>query len=234
MSEESKSRMDHMKHDQAIPYFVELQRRLYDIFLYVSCHERNFATYSIKIESLFVDAASFFDSLTQTFIIEQVQSGREFKAKDRVPQFNAKIERTDYFNAGDYRVLLEKEFKLSSKEVSLNAYEDNLHADTCRFIPEKNDCYLIRPFACWAEEKGLFWWKAYTTLKHNRLANSTEATLKNTIYALAGTFIVLSMRHIDVFTFGRRDVLYELFLPYYWIVGSRIVANLDSTEPHDV
>ena len=37
------------------------------------------------------------------------------------------------------------------------------------------------------------WWKAFTKLKHDRLAHPNESALKNVIYSLAGTFIVLSL-----------------------------------------
>ena len=45
-----------------IAYYMELQRRLIDVFRYLSCHEADFKTYSVIIESVLVDAGSFFDS----------------------------------------------------------------------------------------------------------------------------------------------------------------------------
>ena len=62
-----------------IAYYVSLQRRLYEIFPYVSCHKRNFDTYSIKIESTLVDICSFFDSLSQQTIRELASAGRQVR-----------------------------------------------------------------------------------------------------------------------------------------------------------
>jgi hypothetical protein len=53
-----------------IAYYFELQRRVFDIFRYVSCHKANFNVYSVVVESVLVDAGSFFDSQCQTLIWE--------------------------------------------------------------------------------------------------------------------------------------------------------------------
>jgi hypothetical protein len=55
--------LSHLTYARDVSYYVFLQRRLYDIFSYVSCHIGNFDTHSIQIESLLVDVCSFFDSL---------------------------------------------------------------------------------------------------------------------------------------------------------------------------
>ena len=54
-----------------------------DTFRYVSCHEKNFETHSVILESLLVDTCSFFDSLCQTFIREKSQAGYAFKQEVR-------------------------------------------------------------------------------------------------------------------------------------------------------
>lgn len=58
---------------------------------------------------------------------------------------------------------------------------------------------IIRPFDNWGtvrdyklgSYKPLDWWSAYNNVKHNRLENRTEATLKRSIYALAGLFTAI-------------------------------------------
>ncbi len=55
----------------------------------------------------------------------------------------------------------------------------------------------IQPFAPWAEVpdfgpasyRPLDWWQAYNEVKHDRLANRKQATLRNAAYALAGLFL---------------------------------------------
>jgi hypothetical protein len=58
---------------------------------------------------------------------------------------------------------------------------------------------IIRPFDNWRSVKDyksgsykpLDWWSAYNKVKHNRLENRTEATLKHSICALAGLFTAI-------------------------------------------
>ena len=218
-------------HDQALPYFIELQNRLIEIFPFVSCHEDNFNTYSIKIESLFVDVCSFFDSLCQTYICEQHRKGYVFKSEAEVGSFAKKLTHEMFFNARDYRVLFEGTFRLSDKEVGINNYDGKLVVNAVQFPPEKTDSYIILPFQDWADGHSTAWWEAYAKLKHNRLANHREATLKNLIYALAGTYIITTFREIDVFRSGGMKELYGSFLPWYWGVGGGdFVASMERLE----
>jgi len=106
-----------------IPYYLELQRRLVDVFRYISCHEKKFETHSVILESLLVDACSFFDSLCQTFIRDQSNSGRVFTNLSTVPDLQKKVSGSSDFNFGDYRNLLEGDFRLSQRRVNLNLYE---------------------------------------------------------------------------------------------------------------
>jgi hypothetical protein len=101
-----------------IPYYIELQRRMFDIFRYVSCHEKNFDTYSVILESLLVDTCSFFDSLSQTFIREKASAGLVFKQESGVGEFKNKVSGKNEFNFGDYRTLLEPDFALSKLKVN--------------------------------------------------------------------------------------------------------------------
>ena len=117
-------------------YYMELQRRVFDIFRYVSCHEANFKTYSIIIESVLVDAGSFFDSQCQTFIRHLVSNGRTFTEADKVKDFTLKAEGRKNFNFGDYRTLLESEFKMSEMSVNLNRYDGAIFANPTHYKPE--------------------------------------------------------------------------------------------------
>jgi hypothetical protein len=54
---------------------------------------------------------------------------------------------------------------------------------------------LVSPFTNWqgqANYKPLDWWKAYTALKHDRLANHTRATLAAAVEAVAGLFLAIA------------------------------------------
>jgi len=216
-----------MTYARDISYYVFLQRRLYDIFSYVSCHVDNFGTYSIQIESLLVDICSFFDSLSQRFIHELASAGRQFVNAPSVDKLAQKIAGTENFNAGDYRILFEGDFTLSMKAVNLNAYEDNLYIDPHRFAPTDINGYTLCPFEQWSNGSSTPWWRAFTSLKHDRLSNACQATLRNAIDALAATYILLTFRHEQTFKEGRVDTeLYRLFVPKYWTSTGRVMPGV--------
>jgi hypothetical protein len=205
-----------------IPYYIELQRRMIDIFRYVSCHEDNFGTYSVVLESLLVDACSFFDSLCQTFIREKSQTGYTFKQESR--DFKKKVEgKEGMFNCGDYRALLEDDFGLSKHELNLNRYDDSLCLNPMQSSPDQMSGYRIVPFRAWANNDLLPWWEAFTHLKHDRLTNYRAANLGNAIYSLAGAFVILALRNESEFKAGSvPPELYDLFFPKYWKSSGRL------------
>lgn len=206
-----------------IPYYIELQRRMFDILRYVSCHEKNFDTYSVILESLLIDTCSFFDSLCQTLIREKSLAGCTFKQESLVDSFKKKVSGNAEFNFGDYRELLEGDFVLSTKEVNLNPYEDALYSNPMHYLPDKVSGHLIVPFKEWATGSSSPWWKAFTDLKHDRMINFREAKLRNVIHSLAAVFIILTLRNETEFKAGSVSLeLYDLFFPKYWTFKGRV------------
>lgn len=211
-----------------IPYYIELQQRMFDIFRYVSCHEKNFDTYSVILESLLVDTCSFFDSAYQTLIREKSIAGMTFKHESQIGDFKRKVRGSAEFNFGDYRTLLEGHFILSRKEVNLNPYENALYMNPMCYTPDKISGDLIVPFREWADGTNpSTWWRAFTDLKHDRLRNFREAMLKNAIHAVAATFILLSIRNENEFKAGAiTPELYDLFFPKYWVFKGRLMPGI--------
>lgn len=209
-----------------IPYYIELQRRIKDILLYASCHQDNFDTYSIKIENLFVDICAFFDSICQTTIVEKNNQGHTFSNAASIRNLSDKLVGREYFNMGDYRSLLEVDLSLSSKELNLNVYEDNFYGNPMNYLPQNINGFKIKPFDNWGSGS-LDWWSAFTKLKHNRLANIKEASLKRTIHALGATYIILSLKNETEFKQGDVTIeLYEIFLPLYWQFSGRKMEGI--------
>lgn len=210
-----------------ISYYLFLQRRLSDVFTYVSCHRDNFGTHSIQIKSLLLDICSFWESLSQRFIRELAGQGLQFSSTAEVTRFTDKVAGKDDFNAGDYRLLLEGEFKFSAKEVNLNVYEDNLFVNPLSFAPDQITGYKLCPYQEWAKGTRTHWWEAFTNLKHDPVSKLPQATLGNTIDALAATYILLTIHYEKEFKEGRVDAeLYEFFLPKYWIWNGRIMPGV--------
>lgn len=212
-----------MKSLMDLQYYIELQRRMLSIFRYVSCHERNFDTYSVILESLLIDTCSFFDSSCQTFIREKSLAGHTFKQESQVADFTKKVSCGKEFNFADYRQLLEGDFILSTRKVNLNPYEDALYSNPMHYLPDAISGYMIEPFAEWAGGSTSSWWNAFTGLKHNRLSNFREARMRNVIHSLAAAFIILTLRNEAEFKVGSVSLeLYELFFPKYWSFKGRI------------
>lgn len=206
-----------------IPYYVELQRRMFDIFRYVSCHEKNFETHSVMLESLLIGAASFFDSQCQTFIREKSDARHVFTQEANVKDFKVKAEGKDNFTCADYRVLLESDFGLSKRAVNLNPYEDAMVLNPLSHAPDKINGYPIEPFGEWGQNKSLPWWNTFTNLKHDRLKNHKDATLVNTVRALAAAFVILTLQNEADFKEGTTSPeLYDLFFPMYWERKGRV------------
>jgi hypothetical protein len=216
----------HPKQQLHIAYFIELQRRIFDILRYVSCHKDNFDTYAIIIESLLTDSSSFFDSLCQTLIRARSSSGHHFTQELLVPDFTGKVNETTNFNFGDYRLLLEGELTLSNRELNLNPYDDVFYAYPTSYAPWNVSGYLVTPFHEWATGASSPWWKAFTDLKHDRISNFRQATLGNTIHALAAVFILLTEHNERDFKEGHVPIeVYNLFLPKYWKWKGRIFTG---------
>ena len=208
-------------------YYLELQKRLEEIVLFVSCHDDNFNSYSVKIENLFVDTCAFFDSLCQTFISEQVAQGHSFINQASVTNFLSKVSGSEYFNMGDYRKLLESEFGLSSKEININIHEDYYIANPMVGLPSDINGYKIKPFENWGNGGGLQWWTRFTKMKHNRLLNIKEATLESVLHALGATYIILTVKNETTFKMG--DVvteIYKVFFPLFWEFKGRKMAGI--------
>lgn len=210
------------------PYYLELQKRLEDIFLYVACHERNFSTYSIKIENLFVDNCAFFESLCQAFIIDKSAEGHNFKFKNNINDFEKKLDGRKHFSIVDYRIVLDNEFDLSGKELNLNTYEEEYYGNPQGIdLPAKINGYKIKPLYEWASDKNPTWWLAYTKLKHNRLKNIKIASLKNLIYSVAATYLILTLKNETKFKKGKvPEELYNVFYPKFWTFKGRVSVGI--------
>jgi hypothetical protein len=209
-----------------ILYYFELQKRLKEIVLFISCHQDNYNTYSIKIENLFVDICSFFDSLTQTWITEKKQNGFSFTNEANVVKLNHKLAGRDNFNFGDYKILLEPDFNLSAKEVNLNIYQDNYFGNPMNFSPSSIIGHKLKPFDNWTVGS-LSWWSAFTKLKHNRLSHIKEATLGRTLNSLAAVYIILSLKNEQSFKEGNvSEDIYEVYFPLYWVNSGRKMSGI--------
>lgn len=210
------------------PYYLELQKRLEEVFLFVACNEKNYSTHSIKIENLFVDNCAFFESLIQSFVIELYHKKHEFNYQNEVADFEKKINGHKHFSISDYRLLLENEFDLAKKELNLNSYEDDYFGNPQGMIlPAKINGYKIKPLEKWDDNKNPLWWSAFTKLKHNRMKNIKRATLKNLINSFGATFLILLIKNEAQFKKGKvPESIYNVFFPKFWTFKGRATRGV--------
>jgi hypothetical protein len=175
------------------------------------------------MESLLIDACSFFDSLCQTFIREKSADGYNFAKETHVSKFTDKVRSRAEFTFGDYRQLLEADFRLSERKVNLNPYEEKFYSNPIHFHPDAISGYLIAPFQEWAGRNRSPWWKAFTSLKHDRISSFRSATVEGSIYALAAVFILLTLHNKSDFKEGKVPLeVYDVFFPKYWTFKGRV------------
>lgn len=208
-----------------IQYYIELQKRLKEIFLFVSCNKENNDVYSIKIENLFVDSCAFFDSLSQTFIREKREMISEKTAKE-IKKFNPKISGKEHFNMGDYRLILEELFQMSEKEIILNSYDEDFREFKKFRGLKEGEGYRIKPLAEWKEGKAPEWWNNFTSLKHDRLKNIKLANFESLIDSLGTVFVILAYRNEAAFKSGEiPDEVYDVFYPTFWTKKAMLLSG---------
>jgi hypothetical protein len=203
-----------------VGYYAEMQKRLFAVFDYVSCHKSNFETYSTALASIFLDAATFFDSLAQQFIRSHCAEGKVFQGVANVSDFNAKLSGGKrFFNIDDYRSLFEAEFQFSKKILNLNTHGDDFYSPPTACLVDPSRCFDVCPFETWANGKNPNWWGSYNKVKHDRITHIQRATLGNTLFAFGAVVVLLTVFH-ETFMKQHRQALetYRLFTPRYWKV----------------
>lgn len=115
-----------------------------------------------------------YNTCSNAIIAQLLNVGAEFDHFCKVVCGIAAYDRYPYPNISDYAAHLLNEIPdLKNVKVHLQGYPDDLY-----------------PFKNWNPKKAskLFWWKAYTNIKHDRTANYTMGNLYNLLNALAALY----------------------------------------------
>jgi hypothetical protein len=97
--------------------------------------------------------------------------------------------RKDYATIADYRKAFEPIYRLSRREVVVKF--QSFFFPTSTHPPFKDVFHTtLVPFCEFAKNDNPKWWKTYTGLKHYSLERIEDATMKNTLDALAGLFLL--------------------------------------------
>jgi hypothetical protein len=149
--------------------FLDLEGEFLQALAYVPLRPQHLTVWSHKFGKILDQVGSAVDS----FLWVAVKEGELFK--------NNKLRNKEKLNIWDYCRIVETVYQLSSANV------------VARDGPVNHG--PITPFAVFgnmliSKQKTEWWWTAYQSYKHNRYSESAEATLDNTLQALAGLFLL--------------------------------------------
>ncbi|MBI3603036.1 MAG: hypothetical protein HY205_01110 [Nitrospirae bacterium] len=145
-----------------------------DICEYVQLANEHRNVYSYKLMNLLVAIGVEFDSVGNALLTKWLEK-QVIQDQSLVRKLTNKQTKRDFFNMGDYRETFEcPSFSASTRTVTVNRL--NL---------------ILKPFHP-APQSGqsLQWWAAFTSLKHDRIANFiTSATIDHVLHGLAALLL---------------------------------------------
>lgn len=143
--------------------YLILERNFIEYLNYVPLSPSHYNVWSFQLGSLLIDIGSVVDS----FFKNSIFSTR----LDHLPEIQEI--RKHNLKMPVYRDVFENFSGLSSKSVY-----------------ELRNTKKLFPFEEWKMGKAPFWWDSYNKVKHDRFKNHQKATLKSTLYALCGLFLL--------------------------------------------
>ena len=149
--------------------FLDFEAEFREALAYVPLRESHLQVWSHKFGKILDQVGSAVDS----FLWVAAKEGGLFR--DNALRDKEKL------NIVDYCQILEPVYHLSTAQVI--AYDGPAHYGP--FTPFEAFGKMLA-----SEQKIEWWWKAYQSYKHNRYSESAEATLSNTLQALAGLFLL--------------------------------------------
>jgi len=144
--------------------FADLESELIEIMSYVPLRKKHNDVWSRKFGRLLDETGSAVDS----FFKVVMAGGRLFEGKSKKEMKDLDIV--------DYRKVIGPTYRLAEAQVVVS--------DGIAPYAEMD------PFVAFASDKSPNWWKAYNNYKHSRYADTAIATLRNSVEALAGLFIL--------------------------------------------
>jgi hypothetical protein len=154
--------------------YQRLEMQFLEVCEYTHLAHEHLGVYSYELMNLLVAVGVEFDSVGNSLLIKWVSNGL-IQNQTLHNELKAKQDRGDFFNMGDYRKAFEhRPFIASSRCVKVNRIN----------LP-------IRPFTPPPEsERTLKWWTAFTSLKHDRIANFIKsANMENVLSALGALLL---------------------------------------------
>ncbi len=149
--------------------FLDLEAEFREALAYVPLRDPHLTVWSHKFGKVLDQVGSAVDS----FFLVAVKEGKLFK--------DNMLRDKQVLNIRDYCQIMEPVYLLSTAKVIAH----DGPAQHGPFAPFEAFGKMLA-----SEEKMDWWWTAYQSYKHNRYSESEEATLDNTLKALAGLFLL--------------------------------------------
>jgi len=143
---------------------------------YVSLADVHLNVYSYNLMILLVAIGVEFDSVSRALVLKWLPHD-VIQDQALNKRLRDKHQKNEGFNMGDYRMAFESVFNASLRAVVVDKLNLTLKPFDPAPIPQQIEV--------------LPWWKAFTNLKHDRIASFIEAaTMKNVLSGLAALLIV--------------------------------------------
>jgi len=151
--------------------YTTLEEEFIRYLKYVPLEEKHYDVWSLVLGDLLNNTGSIIDSFLKNAI--------HFNQLNDIQNIEKIREDEKCHNMKSYRMIFEHFYNLSNKEIF-----------------ENKSWSKIIPFSNWSDNKSPDWWNNYTALKHDRFSNQKNATLKTTLDALGGLFL-LNVIHLE-------------------------------------
>lgn len=150
--------------------YTTLEDEFLKILKYIPFEENHYNVWSFEIGNLLLNVGSLIDSFFKNSL-----NSPTFDTVDQIENYRDRDQPTMKI----FREVYKSRYKIENKRIF-----------------ELRNFTAIQPYKKWGDNLSLDWWKNYTAIKHDRLRNKEKSTLKTTLDALGGLFL-LTIIHVD-------------------------------------
>jgi hypothetical protein len=170
--------------------YQELEDEFLNLIKYVPLDPNHYQVWSNPLASLLNNIGSSVDSFFKNAIL--------CPSIDDYSGINEIRNEVHTHNMSTYRKIFNSRYRLANKKI----YEIKTYSS-------------ITPYSNWNEPSTPQWWKDYTAIKHDRFRNEKKATLKSTLEALGGLFILYLNQKETIPVLVDRDIINSRGLSKY-------------------
>lgn len=195
--------------------YFSLEKKFLEITKYIPIHHEHYSVFSFEYANMLALIGNTLDSTMRNIVFDE--------SMDNIKEIS-KFRKKRNLNITDFEKIFGKALNLQDKSVwNIRHIIASKELPNNKIIPiyEK-----LCPFEEWKENNSPVWWQAYNKIKHERFKNFNQATMINTLKALAGLFLVLC---ISIPT--RMELIESNKVVYYDSIKAELKNSLKHFEP---